>query len=90
MTRLAESALVSIMVDLVVLLEIGADEGGLGPEACADSLERLYGVLDGLPDDGRHLVLRTVRALVADEAAGANRADRLDALRSLRQVLEQH
>lgn len=89
MTRLDESALVSIMVDMVVLLEIGADEGGLDPEACADSLERLYSVLDGMPDDGRHQVLRKVRALVADEEAGANRSDRLDALRSLREMLEQ-
>lgn len=80
-------ALLEIVVDLAVLLESGADEQGLPPATCADSLERLYGAFDELPPEGRREVLGMVARLSLDERRGPNRSDRLAALDGIRTTL---
>lgn len=83
MTQPSDQALAEIVVDLAVLLEVGADENGVPPSECVDGLERFYGVLDGMSEGGRRLVLDAVRAMMADETAGPDRDTRLAALRDI-------
>lgn len=87
MTDTTYQPLLEAVVDVAVLLEVGAEDFGLSPSACADLLERLHGAFDDLPASGRGAVLRMVARLSLDEERGANRQDRLTALEGIRQSL---
>lgn len=87
MTETAYQPLLEAVVDVAVLLEMGAEDFGLTPSACSDMLERLHSAFDELPASGRGAVLRVVARLSLDEKRGPNREDRLTALDGIRQSL---
>lgn len=87
MTEPAYQPLLEAVVDVAVLLEVGAEDLGLSPVACTDLLERLHGAFDELPASGRSAVLRMVARLSLDEKRGPNRRGRLTALDGIRQSL---
>lgn len=87
MTETTYQPMLEAVVDVAVRLEVGAEDFGLSPAACADLLERLHGAFDDLPAAGRGAVLRMVARLLLDEKRGPNREDRLTALDGIRDSL---
>lgn len=87
MTDVNYQPLLEAVVDVAVLLEMGAEDHGLPASACTDLLERLHGAFDDLPPAGRSAVLRMVARLALDEKRGPNRRDRLAALDGIQQSL---